>query len=119
MLLAGIDDEEKPEFEELVKAQIKTLRKQLDKIPKASKNNSPILPASVMPAKTHMYGLRALVNGMSVADEEPSKKAYTSGAINCEDEVAHTADRGSEFQRILDALSRNLGSGTTSTRTFI
>lgn len=119
VLLAGLEDDEKPEFETLVKAQIKTLRKQLDKTPKAPAASSlhawaatPTLPEK----QPQSYGLRALLSGMSVADAGSSKKLYTTA--NPEGNAIAGAARDSEFQRILNGLSRTVGAGSVGHKTF-
>ncbi|KZP18816.1 P-loop containing nucleoside triphosphate hydrolase protein [Athelia psychrophila] len=119
VLLAGLDDDEKPEFETLVKVQIKTLRKQLDKMPKAPAASS-LHAWAATPAppekQQQTYGLRALLSGMSVADAGPSKKIYTTA--NPEGGAAPSPARDSEFQRILNGLSRTVGAGSASHKTF-
>jgi len=122
VLLAGFEDSEKPEFEDLIKAQIKTLRKQLDKIPKSfttssSLNSLTAPPIASLLEKQQAYSLRSLLNGMTIADIGSSKRLYTT--TNLESEAVPGAGRDSEFQQILNSLSRTVGGGSAGGKTFV
>lgn len=115
VLLAGFEEEDKPEFETLIKAQIKTLRKQLDKPPKnggvAVSASSPSVPAR--PEQSQSQSIRALLDELSVTDMG-SKKMYTTAG------ASPTPTTYNEVRRVLlDGLlgtAGNLKGGVASSK---
>lgn len=116
VLLAGIEEDNKPSFASVIHEQIKTLRKQLDKSPNMRYSFSNVPHSSVsnqnIPSRIIQTHLDEYSNHISRSDIDPSRKHATVRSVHSVTGSSPPTEFNERHVRtLLDSLSNGAGHG--------